>query len=164
MWKPIARVAAAATTAVLLVTPALWSQTTLQDGVLALATAEALEPGVRAALKDGQPVSFEYNSVWGQTVKGNLEESLGVSLTTEHRRGASRILLGAPRLDADTAVVDVWFGRCEAAGDTETLKIRMYSFAFEREGQEWSLLRAARLGTSEGSCDGDWEEPQPVQT
>lgn len=164
MWKPIARVAAAATTAVLLVTPALWSQTTLQDGVLALATAEALEPGVRAALKDGQPVSFEYNSVWGQTVKGHLEGSLGVSLTTEHRRGASRILLGAPRLDADTAVVDVWFGRCEAAGDTETLKIRMYSFAFEREGQEWSLLRAARLGTNEGSCHGDWAEPQPVQT
>ena len=164
MWKPIARVAAVATTAVLLVTPALWSQTAPQDAALALATAEALEPGVRAALKDGQPVSFENNSVWGQTVKSHLEESLGSSLTTEHRRGASRILLGTPRQDADTSFVDVWFGRCEAAGDTEILKIRMYSFAFEREGQEWSLLRAVRLGTSEGSCDGDWKEPQPVQT
>jgi len=164
MWKPIVRVAMAAITAVLLFTPALWSQSTLQDAALALATAEALEPGVRAALKNGQPVSFEHRSTWGKTVKSRLEESLGLGFTDEHRRGASRILLGAPSLDADTAFVEVWFGRCEAVGDTEILKIRMYSFAFEREGQEWSLLRAARLGTNEGSCDGDWKDPQPVQT
>ena len=146
MWKPIARVAAAATTAVLLVTPALWSQATLQDTALAAATAEALEPGIRAALKDGQPVSFEHRS------------------TDEHRKGASRILLGTPMMNADTAVVEVWFGRCEAAGDAEILKIRIYSFTFEREEQEWSLLGAARLGTNEGSCDGDMKKPQPVQT
>ena len=162
MWKPMARTATAATFAVLLVAPGLWSQT-LQDAALAAATAAALEPGVRAALKAGQPVSFEHQSMWGQTVKRRLEESLGLSLTTEHRRGAARILLGAPNFDADTAFVEVWFGRCEAVDDAETLKVRIYSFAFEREGHDWSLLRSARIGTTEGSCDGDWKEPQPVQ-
>jgi hypothetical protein len=164
MWKPIARALTASTMAVLLAAPVLRSQTTLQDSALAAATADALEPGVRAALKDGQPVSFEYNSPWGQTVKSHLEESLGLSLASEHRRGASRILLGDPRLDADTAFVEVWFGRCEAVADTERLKIRMYSFAFEREALEWTLSRADRLGTKESSCDGDWKEPAPVQT
>ena len=164
MWKPIARVAAAATTAVLLVTPALWSQATLQDTALAAATAEALEPGIRAALKDGQPVSFEHRSTWGETVKRRLEESLGLGFTDEHRKGASRILLGTPMMNADTAVVEVWFGRCEAADDAEILKIRIYSFTFKREGQEWGLVGAARLGTNEGSCDGDMREQQPVQT
>jgi len=164
MWKPLAGVATAATITVLFAAPPLRSQTTLEDGALAVAAAEALEPGVRAALKDGQPVSFEYRSTWGGTVKSQLEESLGLKLTPEHRRGASRILLGNPMMDAGTAVVEVWFGRCEAAGDAEMLKIRMYSFTFKREGQEWGLLRAGRLGTTEGSCDGDLNEPQPVQT
>ena len=164
MWKPIVRAAAAATTAVLLATPALWSQATLQDTALTAATAEALEPGIRAALKDGQPVSFEHRSTWGETVRNRLEESLEVRFTDEHRKGASRILLGTPMMNADTAVVEVWFGRCEAAGDAEILKIRIYSFTFEREEQEWSLLGAARLGTNEGSCDGDMKKPQPVQT
>lgn len=163
MWKQIVRAVTAATFVVLLTAPELSSQT-LQDAALAAATAQALEPGVRAAMKGGQPVSFEHKSAWGQTVKARLEESLGLSFTAEHRRGAARILLGAPNFDADTAFVEVWFGRCEAVDDTETLKVRIYAFAFEREGQDFSLLRSARLGTTEGSCDGDWKEPQPVQT
>jgi hypothetical protein len=164
LLKPMAGIATAATVSVLFAAPPLWAQTSLKDEALAVAATEALEPGVRAALKDGQPVSFEHRSAWGETVKSRLEESLGLKLTPEHRRGASRILLGAPRFDADTALVEVWFGRCETAGDAEILKIRIYSFTFKRDDQEWSLLRAARLGTSEGSCEGDLNEPQPVQT
>ena len=135
------------------------------EAALATATAEAVEPGVRAALEDGQPVSFEHQSDWGQTVKTELEEALGLSLTAEHRRGASRILLGHPRLDEDRATVEVWFGRCErhAHTDVEILKIRMYSFTFEHEANEWSLMRASRLGSSEASCDGDMFDPGAVQ-
>lgn len=163
MLKPAARVAAAAAIGVLSVASPVWSQANLEDEALARAAAAAVEPGVRAALKGGRPVSFEYRSPWGETVKSRLEESLGLKLTPEHRTGSSRILLGAPMFDLDTALLEVWFGRCEAADEEEVLKIRMYSFTFKREGQEWGLLRAARLGTSEGSCDGDLNEPQPVQ-
>lgn len=157
------RVATAAAIGVLFAASPVWSQATLEDEALARTAAEALEPGVRAALRDGQPVSFEYQSTWGETVKSRLEESLGLELTPEHRKGASRILLGDPSFDSDTALVEVWFGRCEAADDAEVLKIRIYSFTFRRDGQEWGLLRAARLGTSEGRCGGALNEPQPVQ-
>lgn len=135
------------------------------EAALATAAAQAVEPGVRAALEDEQPVSFEHRSDWGQVVRTELEEALGLSLTAEHRRGASRILLGHPRLDEDRATVDVWFGRCEthAHTDVEILKIRMYSFTFEHEGNEWSLTRASRLGSSEASCDGDMFDPGAVQ-
>ena len=133
------------------------------DAGLAAATARALEPGVRAALKDGRPVSFEHRSDWSEAVKVELEEALGLSLTAEHRRGASQIVLGAPRLDEDRAVVDVWFGRCEAHAGSEILRIRMYSFTFRRDGNEWDVLRAARRGTSEGSCDGEPFDPGAVQ-
>lgn len=163
MWKLMVRVATAATFAAVLAPPGLCAQS-LPDAALAEAAARALEPGVRAALKAGQPVSFEHKSAWGQTVKTLLEESLGLSLTAEHERGAARILLSAPEFDEDTALVEVWFGRCEAAEDSETLKIRMYSFAFRRQGQDWALLRSARVGATEGSCDGEWSRPQAVQT
>lgn len=159
----MARATTAAAIGVLLAASPLCSQATLEDEALARAAAEALEPGVRAALKGDLPVSFEYGSPWGESVKSRLEESLGLELTPEHRRGASRILLGAPMFDSDTALVEVWFGRCEAADDAEILKIRIYSFTFKRDGQEWGLLRAARLGTSEGRCGGALNEPQPVQ-
>ena len=157
------RAVTAAAIGVLFAASPLCSQATVEDEALARAAAEALEPGVRAALKGDLPVSFEYRSTWGESVKSRLEESLGLDLTPEHRRGASRILLGTPMFDSGLALVEVWFGRCEAADDAEILKIRIYSFTFKRDGQEWGLLRAARLGTSEGRCDGDLNEPQPVQ-
>ena len=105
------RATTAAAIGVLLAASPLCSQATLEDEALARAAAEALEPGVRAALKGDLPVSFEYGSPWGESVKSRLEESLGLELTPEHRRGASRILLGAPMFDSDTALVEVWFGR-----------------------------------------------------
>jgi hypothetical protein len=163
MGHPIVRAAAAAAITVLLATPGLRAQAA-PDAALAAATARALEPGVRAALRTGQPAAFEYRSPWGETVKLELEESLGIELTARHRRGTGRILLGVPAFAADTAFVEVWFGRCEPEMDAEILKIRMYSFAFQRQAEEWSLLRAARMGTTEGSCDGDWNKPEPVQT
>lgn len=154
--------------AILLTASGMQAQTPQEaaEAALASAAAEALEPGVRAALKDGHPLSFEHQSPWGRTVKSQLEESLGLNLTAEHRRGASRILLGAPHFDGDTAIVEVWFGRCEADanGDAEVLRIRMYSFAFRRDGDDWSHLRSARLGTTVGSCDGEWNQPEAVQT
>jgi hypothetical protein len=125
----------AALAAVVVTTPGLWSQVTEpQAASLAMAAAQAMEPGLRAALRDG--------------------------------RGTSRILLGDPRFDEDTAIVGVWFGRCEGAQDAETLRIRGYSFSFEREreGESWKLLGASRIGTTEGSCDGDWKELPAVQT
>jgi len=132
---------------------------------LATATARALEPGVRAALRDGRQVSFEHPSSWGEDVKTQLEASLGLRLSAEHERGASRILLGAPRIEADTAVVEVWFGRCEGATDEQAvLKVRMYSFTFRNEGQDWNHLRSSRLGTTQGRCDADWQPPGTVQT
>lgn len=163
MLKPVVEVGTAAAVAVLFAVSPLWSQATPDDEALARAAAEALEPGVRAALKSGQPVSFESRSPWGETVRRRLEESLGLKLTPEHQKGASRILLGAPLFDSDIALIEVWFGRCEAADGSEILKIRIYSFTFKRDGQEWGLLRAARLGTSEGRCGGALNEPQPVQ-
>jgi hypothetical protein len=164
MLKLVARMATSGTIAVLIAACSLSAQTTPDDESLARTAAEALEPGVLAALQNGQPVSFEYQSTWGQAVKRRLEESLGVELTPAHRRGASRILLGDPRFDSDTVLVDVWFGRCEAAGDAEILNVRIYSFTFKHADQEWVLLRAARLGTSKGLCDGDLNQPQDVQT
>lgn len=146
----------------LLPTSSLHAQVS-ERAALASATAEALEPGVRAALRDGGPISFEYQSDWGQTVKRTLEEALGTSLTAEHRRGASRILLSDPRGGDDSASVDVWFGRCEARADAEILKIRMYSFTFRRDGNEWILVRASRLGTTEGSCDAEQLDRGTVQ-
>lgn len=162
MRKPRTRAATIATLAVLATCPELPSQTS-PDAALATATALALEPGVRAALKADQPVSFEYRSAWGQTVKTQLEESLGLSLSAEHRRGAARILLDDPSFAADTASVEVYFGRCEPVADTETLKVRVYAFAFVREGGDYRLLRSARLGTTEGSCEGDWQVPPAAQ-
>ncbi|MBT8461519.1 MAG: hypothetical protein KJO44_03275 [Gemmatimonadetes bacterium] len=149
--------------AVLLAAPGLHAQTA-PDSALAAATARALEPGVRAALRTGQPAAFEHRSSWGETVKTRLEESLGIELTDLHRKGTGRILLGAPTFDADTAFIEVWFGRCESDGNAETLKIRMYSFEFQREAEDWSLLRSSRMGTTEGSCDGDWKRSESVQT
>ncbi len=136
-------------------------------GVTALAavTAEALEPGVRAALRGGEPVSLETLSDWGKSVRRLLEASLEQPFTEEHRRGSSRILLGDPSYEEeDTAVVEVWFGRCEAHADTEILRVRMYAFTFRRTGEEWQPARSARLGTRQGACDGDWQGPEPVQT
>lgn len=152
--------------AAVLTVSGLHAQTPQETVALASATAVALEPGVRAALKDGDPISFEHQSPWGQTVKRQLEEALGLSFTTEHRRGASRILLGSPHFDDDTATVEVWFGRCEVEATTESeiLKIRIYSFTFQRDGHAWSHLRSSRLGTAEGNCDGDLQQPAPVQT
>ncbi len=164
---PMLRSVKAALAAVVVTTPGLWSQVTEpQAASLAMAAAQAMEPGLRAALRDGQPVSFEHRSPWGEMVKRLLEEAIGSSLTSEHRRGTSRILLGDPRFDEDTAIVGVWFGRCEGAQDAETLRIRGYSFSFEREreGESWKLLGASRIGTTEGSCDGDWKELPAVQT
>lgn len=136
-----------------------------EPDALATATADALEPGVRAALGDGRPISFEHRSPWGAAVKSELEEALGSSLTAEHRSGASRILLGAPRLEGDTAVIEVWFGRCEANPhtDAEVLRIRMYSFTFRHGERGWNLLRPSRLGTTDGSCDGEFSDPGAVQ-
>ena len=165
MNLPGLRTSLAAVGLVLLAATGTHAQTPEEDA-LASATAQALEPGVRAALRGGEPVSFEYQSAWGQAVKKQLEESLGMTLTDEHRRGASRILLGAPAVDSDTAIVEVWFGRCEAdTGEgSEILRVRMYSFAFRRDGNDWVQLRSARLGTTVGSCDGDWRPPGAVQT
>jgi hypothetical protein len=149
----------------LLTTAGLRAQDLPHAEALATATARALEPGVRAALRDGRPVSFEHPSSWGEDVKTQLEASLGLSLSAEHERGASRILLGAPRIEVDTAVVEVWFGRCEGTTDElAVLKVRMYSFTFRNQGQDWSHLRSSRLGTTEGRCDADWQPPGTVQT
>lgn len=131
---------------------------------LADVTAQALEPGVRAALRGGQPVSFETQSDWGLSVRSLLEASLDQTFTDGHRRGSSRILLGDPSYEEDTAVVEVWFGRCEAHADTEILKVRMYAFTFRWRGEAWQPARSARLGTRQGACDGDWQGPGPVQT
>ena len=162
-WRQTARVLVTAAVSLVLAAPGVRSQSAPEDHGLARAAAGALEPGMRAALRGGQPVSFESQSPWGESVRSQLEESLGVSLSGEHRRGASRILLRDPNFNANTAVVEVWFGRCEPVRDSETLKVRMYSFAFEREGEEWSLVRSARLGATEGSCDGDLNIPPSAQ-
>ena len=131
---------------------------------LAAVAAEALEPGVRAALRSEEPVSFETRSDWGLSVRDLLEASLDQAFTEEHRRGSSRILLGDPSYDDDTAVVEVWFGRCEAHADAEILRVRMYAFTFRWTGEEWQRGRSARLGTREGACDGAWQGPETVQT
>ncbi len=148
--------------------PAALAQEAAPDtaGITALAavTAVALEPGVRAALRGGEPVSFETQSDWGLSVRSQLEAALDRTFTEEHRRGSSRILLGDPSFEDGTAVVEVWFGRCEAHADTEILRVRMYAFTFRRMGDEWQPARSARLGTRQGACDGDWKGPEPVQT
>lgn len=163
MRSPAARTLISAAVILVLAAPGAQSQSVPEDQGLAGAAAAALVPGMRAALRGGQPVSFESQSPWGESVRKQLEESLGVSLSGEHRRGASRILLGDPDVNADTAVVEVWFGRCEAVRDAETLKIRRYAFAFEREAEDWQLVRSARLGTTESSCDGDLNIPPSAQ-
>jgi hypothetical protein len=143
--------------------PVLRAQDVEPDSALAAAVAVAVEPGIRAALRDGRRVSFEHRTPWGEAVKESLEASLGLSLDAGHERGASRLLLGAPEFDTDRALVEVWFGRCEPHGDTEILKVRAYSYLFRRSGEEWVLRRAFRLGTTEGSCEGGWDMPPPVQ-
>jgi len=163
MWCPTARILVTVSVGLVFAAPGVQSQSAPEDHGLAVAAAAALVPGMRAALRGGQPVSFESQSPWGESVRKQLEESLGVSLSGEHRRGASRILLGDPNFNADTAVVEVWFGRCETVRDAETLKIRRYAFAFEREGDDWKLERSARLGTTESSCDGDLNIPPSAQ-
>ena len=158
------RTLATAGLVLLAVTPGLRSQDVEPDSALAAAAASAIEPGVRAALRDGRPVSFEYRIPWGEAVKAVLEASLGMTLDAGHERGVSRLLLGAPEFDTDRALIEVWFGRCEPHGDTEIMKVRAYSYLFRRDGEEWVLQRAFRLGTTEGSCEGGWDVPPPVQT
>ena len=158
----------AAAVAITLVAPGARAQETEQDvwrnADLAGVAAQALEPGIRAALRGGDPVSFETLSEWGLSVRSLLEESLETSFTDEHRRGSSRILLGDPAYDGDSATIEVWFGRCEAHADTEVLRIRMYAFTFRWMGEEWQPTQSARLGTRQGTCDGDLQGPAPVQT
>lgn len=144
--------------------PGLRSQEVEPDSALAAAAAVAIEPGIRAALRDGRPVSFEYRIPWGEMVKEALEASLGQTLDAEHEQGTSRLLLGAPEFDTDRALIEVWFGRCEPHGDTEIMKVRAYSYMFRRDGTGWALQRAYRLGTTEGSCTGGWDMPPPIQT
>lgn len=163
MCATTARILMVSAVGVFLTAPGLRSQTVPQNQDLAVTAAGALEPGMKAALRTGQPVSFEVQSSWGDSVRSRLEESLGVTLSGEHRRGASRVLLGDPEVDADRAVVEVWFGRCETVRDVEKLKVRMYSFTFQRESDEWSLVRSARLGARESSCDGDLNIPPSAQ-
>lgn len=151
--------------AVLVAAPLAPAQEEARDtAALAGVAAEALEPGIRAALRGGQPMSFETQSDWGLSVRGLLEASLDLAFTDEHRRGSSRVLLGDPSYEEDMATVEVWFGRCEAHADTEILTIRMYAFNFRWTGEGWRPARSARLGTRQGACDGDWKGPETVQT